>query len=598
VGLGHLLLAVNPEDAFESQPVRGTRGPVASAARLDNRAALLEVLRVPSTEAPRMSDGHLISLAFDRWGEEACPHLQGDWALAAWDARERRLLLARDACGNATLYFYEGKGFIAFASSLKALLAIPGVVKEPDRLRLAQVLISWQHDAELTAYKGFRRLVGAHAMAIDAEGRTRIWRHWSPEGRELLSLRNDQEYEEAFLDQYTRAVQSCLRSQKPVAATLSGGRDSGSVVAMAAPLLASQGRSLTAYTSVPCLAADGAGGSRMGNEWELAQATALLAGANVQHIPIDAAEYGVIEGIEHMLDMHDGPSHAAINHYWAQAITEAAARNGAGVVLTGQMGNATVSWSGSGSALFALLEGHSDTARRLLLHAELNPWLTLKRQVLKPLLTPGLRAFRRLKSPGSSPWRAYSALNPQMASELELNDRMRVAGYDSTFTFSPLEDAHLHFFSPAWSIGAGFWSELGARHSISFLDPTFNQAFVEFILKVPDDQFRRRGQSSWLMRRAFRDRLPESVLNGRRKGLQAADVGHRILRELPSFRKCLDSLDRLPQAQEFLDMQLLRRSLEDLVAKVDPDTTARAGQILLRGLGVGLFLRHVVDSRI
>jgi hypothetical protein len=142
---------------------------------------------VSALEASRLSDGHLVSLAFDRWGEELCSHLQGDWALAAWDAREHRLLLARDACGNATLYYYEGKGFIAFASSLKALLALPGVVKEPDRLRLAQVLVSWQHDAELTAYKGFRRLVWAHAMTVGPDGQTRTWRHWSPEGRELCS---------------------------------------------------------------------------------------------------------------------------------------------------------------------------------------------------------------------------------------------------------------------------------------------------------------------------------------------------------------------------------------------------------------------------
>jgi asparagine synthase (glutamine-hydrolysing) len=597
VGLGHLLLQINPEDAFESQPVLGTRGPVVSAARLDNRAELLEVFLVPSSEAPRLSDGHLVSLAFDRWGEELSPHLQGDWALAAWDAREHRLLLARDACGNTTLYYFEGKGFLAFASSLKALLALPGAVKEPDLLRLTQVLVSWQHDAELTAYKGFRRLVGAHAMAIDAAGRTRTSRFWSPEGRDLLSFRRDEEYEEAFLEQYTRALQSCLRTQKPVAATLSGGRDSGSVVTLAAQLLASQGRGLTAYTSVPCLAPDGAGERRMGNEWELAHATALLAGANVQHIPVDAAEYTVLQGIEHILDIHDGPSHATGNHYWLQAITEAAAGNGAAAVLTGQMGNAAVSWAGNGSALLALLQGHSDLALRLLLHAESNPWPTLKRQVLKPLLTPAQRAYRQLKSPGCRPWRAYSALNPQMASQLDLDGRMRTAGFDPTFTLSPLEDMHLRFFWPAWSIGTGFWSELGSRHSMSFLDPTFNLPLVEFILMVPDDQFRRQGQGSWLMRRAFRNRLPEAVLNGRRKGLQAADVGHRILRELPAFREALDSLDSLPQAQELLDMQLLRRTLEDLVVKVDSDTTARASQILLRGLSVGLFLRHLTDSR-
>ena len=46
----------------------------------------------------------------------------------------------------------------------------------------------------------------------------------------------------------------------------------------------------------------------MGNEWELAHATAMMAGANVQHIPIDAADYGVLQGIEHLLDIHEVPA--------------------------------------------------------------------------------------------------------------------------------------------------------------------------------------------------------------------------------------------------------------------------------------------------
>jgi asparagine synthase (glutamine-hydrolysing) len=261
------------------------------------------------------------------------------------------------------------------------------------------------------------------------------------------------------------------------------------------------------------------------------------------------------------------------------------------------MGNASVSWTGNGSALLAILQGYPATALRLFLHAEPNPWLTLKRQVLKPLLTPGMRAFRRFKTPGSRPFQAYSALNLHMASELDLDGRMRAEGHDPTFTFSPLEDVHLRFFRPEFGIGFGIGAEMGAGHSISILDPTSNQSLVEFLLRVPDDQFRNRGQSSWLFRRAFRNRLPAPVLNGERKGLQAADVGYRILRELPAFLAALDSLDSVPEAKEILDMQLLHRCLEDLVTKVDPDTTARAGTILLRGLGVGLFLRHLADSR-
>ena len=596
VGFGHLLLEVNPEDALEKQPVRGERGLVVSAARLDNRAALLEALNVPVSEASGLADGNLVSLAFDRWGDELSSHLEGDWSLAAWDARERRLLLAVNACGNATLYYYQGKGFIAFASCLKALLALPGVPKEADRLRLAQVLVSWQHDAELTAYKGFRRLLWAHAMTVASDGQTRSWRHWSPEGRNQLSYRRDEEYAEAFLESYTRAVQSGLRTRKPVGAELSGGRDSGSVVVLAAQLLASRGCELTAYTSVPCLPPDGAGKLREGNEWEMAHATAAMAGGNVRHIPIDAANYGIIRGIEHVLDAHDGPSHAAINHYWLQAIMETASESGTGALLTGQMGNGAISWEGNGSALLALLQGYPATALRLLLRAENSPWLMLKRQVLKPMLKPGLLALRRFMTPASKSWRSYSAINNRFASDLDLEGRMRAAGHDPNFTSSPLQDAHPGFFRSEFGIGPGIGSELAAKHSFCSLDPTANLSLIEFLLRVPDDQFRQRGESSALIKRAFRNRLPDPVLQVERKGLQAADAGHRILRELPAFRECLSSLDSLPEANEILDMPLLHRCLDDLVAKVDPGTTARAGMILLRGLGVGLFLRRLADS--
>jgi asparagine synthase (glutamine-hydrolysing) len=593
LGMGHLPLEINPEDAFERQPVSGNRGLIVSAARLDNRGELLEAFHVSPQVALRMTDGHLTGLAFDRWGEDLSAHLQGDWALAGWDRRERKLLLASDACGNATLYYYGGKGFLAFASSLKALMALPDVVKEPDLQCLVQMLVCWQPDAELTAYKGFRRLVGAQALTVGPEGQSRCWRHWSPEGREPLAYRRDEDYEEAFLENYTRAVQSCLRTQKPVAATLSGGRDSGSIVALAAPLLAREGRELTAYTSVPCMPPDGAGAHKLGNEWDLAHATAAMAGANVRHIAIDAAEYGVLQGIEHFLDIHDCPTGAPGNHYWLQAISETAVRNGAGIVLCGQMGNATVSWDGNGSALLALLQGYPKAAMQLLLYAEPNPWLTLKRQVLKPLLTPVQRFSRRLKSPDGKPWREYSALNPQMAATVDLDGRMRATGYDPTFTFSPLKDLRPIFFEPDFIVANGIWSEMGARHAVSFLDPTSNLSLLEFLLRVPDIQFRRRGQSSSLFRRSLRSRLPEPVLEGRPSGLQAADVGHRILKELPAIQHCLDSLSSLPAAHEILDIPLLNRCLQDLVAKVCPDTTKRAGMILLRGLEVGIFLRRL-----
>lgn len=194
----------------------------------------------------------------------------------------------------------------------------------------------------------------------------------------------------------------------------------------------------------------------------------------------------------------------------------------------------------------------------------------------------------------SRPWQAYSALNPAVALEFDLDGRMRAARHDATYTFSPGEDRRLRFFRAVFGIGAGLWSEQGAAHSVAYLDPSVHLPLVEFVLRVPDDQFRRRGQTSWLLRRAMRDRLPAAVLEGRLKGLQAADLGHRILRELPQFRMVLDSFEALPPIGEFLDMKLLRRCLDDLAATVDPQTSSRASQVLLRGVGVGLFLRRLI----
>jgi asparagine synthase (glutamine-hydrolysing) len=593
--MGHLLLEINPEDAFDTQPLHGQRGMIVCAARLDNRDALLEAFHIPPPQVSETSDGHLVRLAFDRWGEEVCSHLEGDWAIAAWDKEKGRLYLARDVMGSATLYYHKCDGFVAFASSMKALLAVPGVPIEADLLYLAEVLVSWPNDADLTAYKGFRSVVGAHLLTFSASGQTYDRRFWSAEGREPFRFRSDEEYIEGFLEHYQRAVRNCLRPRKKLAMELSGGRDSGSFAVLAAPMLADQGRELAAFTSIPLYPPDGADETRLGNEWELAQATATMAGANVRHRAVDAAGYSVLDGLHYYLQIHDGPDHASANHFWSKAIMDECSRCEAGALLHAQMGNATISWEGTGSALLALAQGRPATARRLFFHAEASPWLTLKRQVIKPLVTPGRRTLRRLSSP-HSPWLSYSAISPALAEKLDLRGRMRAAEFDPTFTTSPLKDAHADFFRFGYGTGSGIAAELAAWHSMECLDPAANLALLEYLLRVPDDQFYWNGRSSYLFQRAFKGRLPDAVVAGRRKGLQSADLGHRTLAELPQFRECLHSLDSLLEAREVLDLPLMHRCLDELVVKVNPETTYRAASILVRGIGVGLFLRQLAEG--
>jgi len=62
VGVGHLLLVTNPEDAYEQQPVAGARGPVVASARLDNREELLTAFGVAPSDAQRVPDGHSVRI--------------------------------------------------------------------------------------------------------------------------------------------------------------------------------------------------------------------------------------------------------------------------------------------------------------------------------------------------------------------------------------------------------------------------------------------------------------------------------------------------------------------------------------------------------
>ena len=136
------------------------------------------------------------------------------------------------------------------------------------------------------------------------------------------------------------------------------------------------------------------------------------------------------------------------------------------------------------------------------------------------------------------------------------------------------------------------WHALGAGYNLDVRDPTQDSRLVEFCLRLPNDQFRRRGEDRWLIRRAMAGRMPQEVLYNRRKGLQAADLGYRVAEQHEEISAVLDRLEQSSLARECLDLTRMRGVLTELQCKIDAATTVQCGTILLHGLGVGLFLER------
>lgn len=584
-GLGYLLLHTTPQDRFERQPLTADGLTLVAAGRLDNREDLYDDCGIPASEQATTPDSLLFLRAYQRWGEGCPAHLLGDWQFALWDSRRRVLFIARDRCGNTGLYYYRNPGFFVFASNLKALLALPQVPRRPNLLRVAQVLTSWPGDGIQTAYEDLLRLPPAHTLRVtETVAETR--RYWYPEQLPPLKLASDGDYVEEFLLIYRQAVRCCLHTHRPVGVTLSGGLDSGSVAALAAPMMAQEGRRLTAFTSVPLYdARAGAGNKRTGDEWLLAHATAQQAG-NIEHISLTAGDVSITKGIQQCLELFQEPVHTAGNFYWFTALLAEAKRRGMGVLLTGQNGNITVSRGGAG----LLLRGNGWAAVRDVLLARAGFWQSIKYQFLKPLLLPAIRLFRYYKNGMRPPWCHYAAVHPHFAQRLQLADRMREAGHDATFTTTSVEQLakRRHGMTSAGAIGHA----LGAGYNLDMRDPTQDVRIVEFCLRLPNDQFYRRGEDRWLIRRAMAGRMPHDVLHSRRRGLQAADIGYRVVEQHEEIGAVLDRLELSPLAYECLDLPRMRGVLTALQCKIDATTTAQCVTILLRGLGVGLFLER------
>jgi len=181
------------------------------------------------------SDVEVLVHLYEEHGDAFLDHISGMYGLALWDARRRRLVLARDRMGQKPLYYrITGQG-IVFASEVKALLEAPGVRAGIDRDALREYLAIGYCVAPRTLFDGIRKLPPATRLVWDANG-VAVDRYWELP-RQVRSDWSAEQWVEAVRSELSRAVADHMVSDVPIGAFLSGGIDSSAVVA----LMAAQG---------------------------------------------------------------------------------------------------------------------------------------------------------------------------------------------------------------------------------------------------------------------------------------------------------------------------------------------------------------------
>lgn len=595
LALGCSLYPLLPEDRFDTGPISGGGGRwvLAADVRLDARDELSNELGIDLPQRKSMSDSMLVMRAIERWHENAIPRVIGDFALILWDSRKNRLILARDFAGQRPLHYHQNGRFFVVASMPKGVRALPDVPSEPDENAIAEFLALFPQRGTDSFFRSIRRVLPGEMVVISADEVHRR-NYWNFEPK-CLKYR-DEEYVEATRECFDRAVAARIRSVGGVGSHLSGGLDSSTVTATAARLISPN--KLVAFTAAPRTGYDGPTLPGRFNDESGHASLVAAAYANIEHVILRGSGRSPLEELDRNFFLYDRPILNLCNHVWVTEILSEARGRRLKVLLTGDLGNLTISYDGLQRLAELLAEGRLTTllTESVLLRKNGTRLLTICSNAIGPFLPRTLwKAINRVADRGHLDITQYSAMRSSAAAALE--SKAKEQGLD--FTYQAVSNAFTaRMRGLEWIDDGNYQKGHLAGWGVDVRDPTADRRLVELCLSMPTDQFLARGSRRALVRRAFSDRVPQPVIAETRKGYQAADWHEGFSAASSDVLMEVGRIAELPMAKSIIDTDRIETLLKSdkTIAWGTAQSENNYRLALLRGISAGNFLRRAAGA--
>src|SRR5467141_3593074 len=246
-GLGFRRLSIIDLSEAGHQPMHGCSDRVwlVFNGEIYNHAELREGLEQRGHVYASRTDSETILHLYEERGLDFVNEIEGDYAIALWDADLKRLVLARDRAGVKPLYFYQQAGRFIFASEIKAILEHPSVPREVNEAALYHYLTFVTTPAPQTLFRGIQKLPAGHMLVIDRGGEARITQYWDALPPVTAIARTEEEHRQNILDLLRASIKKRMMADVPVGVFLSGGVDSSANVALMSELIPRPVRTFT-----------------------------------------------------------------------------------------------------------------------------------------------------------------------------------------------------------------------------------------------------------------------------------------------------------------------------------------------------------------
>lgn len=536
IGLGHQMLWTTPESLREKLPAAQGKLAITADARLDNREELIPALGLADYPTENITDSDLILAAYEKWGELCPERLLGDFAFGIWDGRNHSLFCARDYFGVKPFYYYHHPGkLFTFASEIKALLCLGEVPRRLNEVRIGDYLEVMLEDKAITFYQDILRLPPAHSLTVSLTG-IKLREYWSLDPQYELKLNSDQEYAEAYLEVFTKAVRCRLRSAFPIGSALSGGLDSSSIVCIAREHLQQPLKTFSGiFESVP-----------ESDERPFINAVVEQGGVEPHYVNVD--RISPLVDIEKVLWHQDEPFFAP-NLFMHWEMFKCAKQQGVRIFLDGFVGDSTVfhgteylldlartfQWLNLAKQVKSLARVHDYSAKKLMRYYLWD--CTIKPKVPDHMM----KLWYKLKNkqpPKSHRLQLSKHVNSSFAKQIDLLARINSFQPDDSL-FSAREYHHQYLTTGEIPFALEVANKATSVFALESRFPFTDRRLAEFCLAVPPNQKLHNGLTRAIVRRALINHLPEKICWRSDKG----NLSYNFDQALLTFeRKKLDEI--------------------------------------------------------
>jgi asparagine synthase (glutamine-hydrolysing) len=496
------------------------------------------------------SDTEVLVHGYKQWGTSLFERLNGMFGVAIWDIRTRRLVVARDAMGIKLVYYRVSNGQLTFGSEIRAVLAADRGTPPVDPTALNLFLKFRYTPSPLTIFKGIRKLApGTMLVVEDGACREERWYDYAPVP--FPEDKDENEATEELLSLYRAAVKRHLLSDVPVGLLLSGGLDSGLLLA----LMQEQGQEWPCYTV-------GYGRSFEDDELVDAAETARLLGG--RHIPVqlDRQEFerslpAIVESLEEPIASSSIVPMYFVSRRARQDVKVALIGQGPDELFCGYKRHFGIhygqTWRKLPSALRQIVGvainrlPRNETAKRGIYALSVEDRLDRFEHVFS--LAPAEKIAGLFR--GGPPPGAFDRVELWESVLPETRHLDELAQFQHLEIRSSLPDELLMF-----------GDKLSMAHSLEVRVPYLDRTVVEFAERLGASMKIRGRRGKWLHRRVCEQHLPAALLTRKKRGF-AVNVVDQWLQSAADSTLLTSLLDPTSLLFDILEPRPVRALVED-----------------------------------